>query len=51
MIMKTIKCQVELSKEVWNGWKYVLPILHYFIYYLYIYIYIRSYIYIYTHII
>ena len=39
MIMKTVKCQVKLSKEVWNGWKEFLPILHHFIYYLYIYIY------------
>ena len=39
MSCKTIKCQVKLSKEVWNGWNEVLPILHHFIYYLYIYIY------------
>ena len=39
MIMKTIKCQVKSSKEVWDGRNKVLPKPHHFIYYLYIYIY------------
>ena len=39
MMMNTIKCQVRLSKEVWDGWNEVLPILHHSTIYLYIYIY------------
>ena len=34
-MMKTLKCQVKLSEMVWDGWKYVLPILHQLLYYLY----------------
>ena len=30
----------KLFKEVWDGWKKFLPILHHFTTYLYIYIYI-----------
>ena len=43
MMMKTLKCQVRFFKEVWNGCKDFLPILHHFIYYLCIYIYIYMY--------
>ena len=62
MMMNTIKCQVRLSKVVWDGWKEFLPILHHFIYYymymyislslyiyIYMYMYMCVYIYIYTH--